>query len=219
MSVVITQAGGTVLNGDIIRATYFNFQNNQMSMPSVYFQLFNFSGVGVITLGDVASQLETRWSTFGAPRMSTSVAFVGTKASLVSRTPKPQPGIATDTTMGALAGKSLPAQVTGLLHLATTTGGRKGRGRVYLPFPNIGENDSDNTPTAGFVTGWNFFGADILSFIIIPALSGASCLATGVLWHAETGDYSFLNAAYCKKLYATQRRRGDYGRINADVIT
>jgi hypothetical protein len=219
MAVVITQAGIAIPNGTIIRVTNFCYQNGQMAMPSVHYQMTSPGGVGIFNLGDAAFSFQTNFASAAKARLSTGVVLTGTKAAIVSLVNKGQPGIATDGSAGTNGTVSLPGQVTGLVHLASDLGGKKGRGRVYLPFPTVGEQDTDNTPSSVFVAGWNAWAGDISTIFTCTGPGGATMVATGVIWHKETGDYSFLNGSYVKKLYATQRRRGDYGRSNAGTIT
>jgi len=86
------------------------------------------------------------------------------------RTDPPSAIIATCTgNNGVGTGNPLPAQCTWVLSLRAATGGRRGRGRVYLP--GIGEGDVDDSSkvSALYVSGQV---ADFTTFSIATAVVG-----------------------------------------------
>ena len=84
MAVVITQAGIAIPNGTIIRVTNFCYQNGQMAMPSVHYQMTSPGGVGIFNLGDAAFSFQTNFASAAKARLSTGVVLTGTKAAIVS---------------------------------------------------------------------------------------------------------------------------------------
>lgn len=129
----------------------------------------------------------------------------------------------TDAGPGILAGPNLPRQACGLISWRTTKAGRKYRGRTYLPFPNGNLDTGIGAPTGGAVTAFTALANNVLNFTAIPGFSITLGL---VLRHRgfpravppipptddPIADYSV------PAKWATQRRRGSYGRANVSPI-
>lgn len=82
---------------------------------------------------------------------------------------------------GTAVGTALPLQTQGLLRLQTSTvvGGRRLRGRLFIPAPEEGDNDTAGVPDSGYVTALNTAGATLLA-------AGATA-SDPVIWHRPTG--------------------------------
>jgi hypothetical protein len=108
----------------------------------------------------------------------------------------------------------LPGQVSGMLTKRTGFPGRSGRGRIYIPFPSDAfVEPTNNVPTAAYVGKLqqiaNFYAADF-SFVA----GGTSYTFQPVLFRKKTKTVTPLTAVQTRPRWATQRRRGNYGRVN-----
>jgi hypothetical protein len=125
---------------------------------------------------------------------------------------------------GSTTGDQLPRQTCGLISRKVSSHGRHGKGRVYIPFP--GEFDSDELahPTeaylgalqsladAAFQVGVGVaFGPGGLTWV--PALSNIIDSTTTPATWADPW-YSPVDIYHIRRLWATQRRRSDFGRPN-----
>lgn len=218
MAITIAQAGGTAQNLDIVRLTNFAYRNGQMAMPSFALAL-SFQAGTPTTYGEIAQYYQAALETNCAAVLHTGVHMTGSKCSCLNRVPRPQAGIATSTQHGTDASLTVPTQVTGLCHLATVFAGPAGRGRYYIPFPGEDAVDTDDTPTAAWVAVWQaYFDANSITNVIHNTAGTGEIRADMVLYHRATGTSTYLNSVYVKKMFATQKRRGDYGKLNADAI-
>lgn len=75
-------------------------------------------------------------------QIDTSVQLTGTRASVGTDGAEDLIGISTLSGAGSVAGSALPPQCAMLLHKRTTRGGRRGRGRMFIPWCR-GEVDVD----------------------------------------------------------------------------
>jgi hypothetical protein len=84
-------------------------------------------------------------------------------------------------TVGTFAGDALPRQTQGLGRWATSTvvGGRRVRGRIFIPGPCETDNDAAGLPVAGYITALTASLATVL-------VAGATASAP-VIWHRPTG--------------------------------
>lgn len=120
--------------------------------------------------------------------------------------------------IGTAAGANMPAQVSGLISLRTGIPGRKFRGRAYVPFMA----DSENTvtggfpvPSAGTLTTLALLAAKMQTCTVTTADAPASvCTLNGQIYHRATGTFSGISQTIAVPNWATQKRRGAFGRTN-----
>lgn len=114
---------------------------------------------------------------------------------------------------GLVVSDALPTQVSGLVQLRTNLPGRSGRGRFYPPFPPVSENEPGAFPSAVFTAVLqnigDFFGA-------LSSFGDGTKTATIVLgvWSPTNDTFEAIEDVVAQDAWATQRRRGQYGRPN-----
>jgi len=115
--------------------------------------------------------------------------------------------------VGNVAGDLMATQVAGIISFRTAFAGPRFRGRIYLPFPSEASNFVDGLPTAGYVVSAGLIAAQIIAPHTVGVTGGTSTLIP-ILWHRDLNTYDDLVAVGARQLWATQRRRGSYGRLN-----
>lgn len=113
---------------------------------------------------------------------------------------------------GAGGDNPIPTQVSGLVTRRINTTNNTNRGRVYVPFPDTSAIDIDETPTDGYVALLVAMAAALLP-VTAPMTVGGQVWSP-VLYQVGTGLATDLLDVQGQKMWATQRRRGDYGRLN-----
>jgi len=117
---------------------------------------------------------------------------------------------------------ALPRQTCGLASLQSPFPGPKHRGRVYSPFPPVAGDDGNGVPSAGFL-------ADLATWVFVMAAgrlvseSGRTATLVRVLVHAKdklgvADAPTIVTASTVGTKWATQRRRGSFGRANVSPI-
>jgi len=114
-------------------------------------------------------------------------------------------------TGGATAG---PRQTAGLISWKTALAGPGGRGRTYVPFPSNSDVDTDGTPNATYVGKLGDLDNALGAFTTVSAGGRSATVAIGIR-QSKTGNFVPFNAGVNNKKWATQKRRGSYGRPNS----
>jgi uncharacterized membrane protein len=115
--------------------------------------------------------------------------------------------------VGTVTPPDAPRQSSGIISWFTAFAGRKYRGRQYIPFPPTSVVQGDGTPGSGYVT--------VLTNIA-TALTGPINISVGArtgtiqlcVYHRSTKTYTLILGGVGVTKFATQRRRGSYGRPN-----
>jgi hypothetical protein len=108
----------------------------------------------------------------------------------------------------------LPGQVAGLLTKRTGLAGRKNRGRIYVPFPDqVHVNFNTNFPIAAYLADLNTLALQLKSPITFIA-AGTTYTCDLQLYHRATKTFTPTSDVISRPRFATQRRRGNYGRVN-----
>jgi hypothetical protein len=123
-------------------------------------------------------------------------------------------GNTTGNGFGDNAGDALPRQTSGIISLVTALGGRKNRGRVYVPFPSETDNAIAGHPTAGYVTALGDLAAILTGPYIGVGAGGNTNDLQPVILHRVDGSVTPITGHFERSFWATQRRRGDFGRPN-----
>lgn len=112
---------------------------------------------------------------------------------------------------GSITGDPLPRQVSGLITLRSGLAGRANRGRVYVPFP--GESSNVATGFAVPAPSYRDSLADIGTYMIDPEVEvGAD--EGDALMRFELPNAKGFSSFVVREGWATQRRRGFFGRRN-----
>ncbi len=114
-------------------------------------------------------------------------------------------------TGGALA---MPSGACGLIHLGSNTAGRIGRGRIYVPFPSASFATAAEIPTGAYITALNALGTQMVT-TFVPTVGADSLTLVPVILQKGTLNVIDIVSFTSKQLWATQRRRSDFGRSNA----
>lgn len=204
---------GVLINNDIVTVRFYSYLLDQLAINVLHYRTT--SVVSNPTTAHFASLLATTMPGLYKPLMSTQATYLGVAVQKTFPLPNHTPNV--DVT-GAAAGTSgavpLPRQDCGIVTKRTAFAGRQYRGRVYLPFPSTADNEAtEGTPNAAYLTAANAWAASALGNWTINT-GGNQATMVPILWHADTGTYTDLAGFSVRDRWATQRRRGSYGRTN-----
>jgi len=114
-------------------------------------------------------------------------------------------------TNGTAGDEPMPKQISGLITLRSDFPGRTGRGRAYVPFPSMDDqNTVTNKPSAGYVSR-----LDSLAALLVAE---QTITVGGELNKFQLTDVpgpNLMVQSASRTQWATQRRRGDFGSPNA----
>jgi len=115
--------------------------------------------------------------------------------------------------VGVAGANILPTQVCGLARLYTQTIGRVGRGRFYVPFPDASFVTAEE-PNAAYRAAVTNLTTAILGITVIGAGGNVASIQWVIAGKKNFGTGYPVTTLISGTKWATQRRRGDYGRIN-----
>jgi len=169
--------------------------------------------------GATLSQLLAALATAGLPDsyktlLSSEASYVGMDAQVIFPTLGLPVGNVTGADAGDNAGDPLPSQVSGLLKITTQLGGRANRGRAYIPFPFEGDNDASGRPQAAYVAALDGLGTIFAAARPGVGAGGDTNDFTPVIYHRHNHTTTPISLIVGSTRWATQRRRGNYGRPN-----
>lgn len=202
-----------LVDGDIVQLTVQAHQGSQLGEIVLNFRLSDFTGIP--TDEDVAAFFDNNAASDFTPLIANTANYVGTAARILSRGGTFAPQFANTNAAAGLGGSQpLPGQVSGLVKYTTDTSGRIGHGRSYVPFPTVSELGGTTTnPTAGYIANVAAFVSDYAPFFTVLG-GGGSAVAKLVVLTASTLAYRLVTGFLVEQGFATQRRRGYYGKPN-----
>jgi hypothetical protein len=202
---------------DILELTVFCFDTTmgQLAENKSHWKVTGLTAAGA-TSAEIAAAMSAVFAADYKPALATEAEYYGLAAQKIfplPRTPagtsKAGGGIGTGT-----AGAALPGQVSGIIQLQTAGTGRGQRGRQYIPFPSVGvATTAGGIPTAGYVTLLDTI-AGILTVPDTVVGGGGTTTITPGIFNRRTNTFTQVSGFNVPQVWATQRRRGSYGRRN-----
>jgi hypothetical protein len=203
--------------GDVVRtSSFFSYANGQVQETVWHWAL---AAAGAAdTRAALASHIATIWATRYTNEIDTTTIFKGITVHMAKSVAKWAPVMHSANNAGNNTTHNLPTQVRGLLSLKTDMAGHAYRGRSYLPTPAQDRNSIDGHPSTTHITACQQLANDLL----VPYVTAGSTWVLVVFHRKPTADigaaYSNVAAASMQGKWATQRRGGDYGRLNVSPI-
>jgi hypothetical protein len=210
-------AGQNIDLGDVVVAEVVVWDSVMQQIATLrrYWTATTLVGVGDVTFQNVATYFDTNLS---APYIS--VVYNGARYEGVRvrrhfpvstdqwayETSNAGPG-----TAGAVA---LPTQTAGLLRFQSAEIGKKGQGRQYVPFPSASDNETIGEPTAAYQAAVSNIGTVLAQPQTIAGGGTKSYVFKPTLWNEAGSVGTEIITFLVAPSWATQKRRGAYGRTN-----
>lgn len=115
---------------------------------------------------------------------------------------------------GVVAGDPLPKQTSGLIAKRTSLGGRRNRGRAYVAFPAEDDSTGNAQPSPGYVAALGNLANQMAAVIVVADGPGSITLQPVVFSRTAPETATPITNCTPSDFWATQRRRGDFGRPN-----
>lgn len=119
---------------------------------------------------------------------------------------------------GTAGVEALPRQAAGLITLRAAGAGRSQRGRAYVPFCPETFNDTGGVPTAAAIAAFDNLAFCFQGTLTIVGIVGGGFTSdvNGEIYHRGAGGFDLINTFVSQPKWATQKRRGSYGKANSD---
>ncbi len=215
----------TPVQNDILEARIFTFDPTtptQLGVNVVRFRVSLVNGTGG-TLTAMAASLDGVVAPLYKALLSSTVQYRGIMLQKIWPFPRTFAEFSNGNNgTGSGAATQVPTQVCGLIKAQTAKAGRQFRGRIYIPFLGTGSVGANGNPTAPYVTALQNLAAAVYpsSYGIIAGGNGFTMIP--VIFHNKGYGKPPTNlkgtddvvSVVASPLFATQRRRGNYGRSN-----
>lgn len=198
---------------DILEAVFYCTNGPQAGLNVIHYQVSAIIGIptdqmAADVLSGAASITYPQW-------LASDSLFYGVKVQIINRTPKPAAvSSVIGQQVGIAGGVTLPGQAAGIITKLTRFAGRSYRGRMYVPFP--GETLNTGTPPEVSMAGQGLLLAIANTVLIAQpgGIGGNNCIISPVIADKHGTVRALVNGFTIRSKWATQRRRGDYGRAN-----
>lgn len=201
--------------GSILKVQTICTVPGQISVLTTKWQMTNITGGSQFPTTDFLTEFDSQMGSLMQPLLSNGAQYYGTQVYLMNPIgPAPRPDSFKGNTVAGTGGAGLmPTQVSGLISFYTPQLGKVGQGRAYIPFPSLAAGQSDGTPTPEYLANLSALATflRVLNNITAGAISGDF---EHVLYQGGSATPLFITDATPRDAFATQRRRGAYGRVN-----
>lgn len=198
---------------DVLEVRYVSTAGLQVSL-NVRHYVITSVGAPEPTHQDIADRLGVVMATQYKTQLSSSATFrgIGVRRLL----PPPRTAETVDGTTsgpGTRGADLLPKQIAAVISLRTAEATRRGRGRMYIPFPSETDNTSAGLPVAAYGTDLVNLAA-LQNDLITVTAGGGTLVMTPVIFRRSDGTTRVITQVNARSIWGTQRRRGDFGRTN-----
>jgi hypothetical protein len=196
---------------------------NTPTQCAVLRRYWSCSSVGAppATTSDFAANLDATLSADYRALINNNAEYRGLTIQRVSGGPPYElPDVSTaNTGVGTGGAIAMAKQSAGLINFQTAFIGKKNRGRQYAPFPSTTHDQGNGVPTNAYMVLLANLAADLRPASYFVALGGRTGFMLPVIWNPKVPGYTAkILTDSEKQRWATQKRRGDYGRINVSPI-
>jgi hypothetical protein len=199
--------------GDIMKVTAaFTYPNGQVEEFGIHYQCAA-AGTGD-TRSALTAYMDSGVGVYLVPTFPATVLYYGSECSTIKALAAYGPVVSYQNTPGTGGAGFPPTQVRGLISWKTQYAGRAYRGRTYLPTPSIANVTTMGKPQPALLTTYS----GLATYLQGTVTSGGTSWIPGIYHRIPTAGISSIfdrfTAALVGSGFATQRRSGDYGRVN-----
>jgi len=202
---------------EVWQVRIYTQEQAQLGINVLHYRVDSITGVAA-TDAQLAARMDLLFGPLMTPLMCSAASYRGIGVQRVNPGPPTVEVYANaEEGDGEVAGDPLPKQTCGIITKRTPLAGRRFRGRMYVPFPSEASNDTDANPVAGYLAALAALAGQVADIVLVGTLPSTSSM-TPVIYHRSTQTTTDLVSCSVNDRWATQRRRGDYGRTNVSPI-
>lgn len=204
--------------GDTWNVTIVCSAGTQVSQNVKQLHVASLAGSG-LNGPDFADAISTSLSSYFKSILNVGAKFEGVKVQRLFPNPG-QPIVSTASNgVGLVSGDLAPPQTAGLVKLQTGASGRRGRGRIYLPFPSESDSTSAGKPSATYLNNIDGIG----QYFTSSATFGTGGNTVSVIWCMDKAPFNGTTlrpfVTYVVRAnWATQRRRSFINRADYNPL-
>jgi len=200
---------------DVIIGQFIVKDGSQIAVANRHWKVLSFTGAGIIQFQDVANLIDTDFAPCIKPLLYNGAEYRGARVRrLFPVGLDGWQGTNANSGFGSGGAVGLPKQTAGLIRFNGQTLGKHGMGRWYVPFPSTTANETDGKPTAAYQTLLDTLGSQAVINPYDVTVAGTTAHLTPVNFDRVAVTTYPVNQYTSSDRWATQKRRGDYGRTN-----
>lgn len=204
----------TLATGDYIRHVHWSYLSPQ-NAANVYYHRIGSITSGPFTDTDLTSALPTQMSLDLTPLMTGAAKYLGCTVKVIGPSTFQTQTSSLFATDGTAGTDRLPGQVAALIKRRADTGGAKGRGRVFIPFPDEIDNSTSGRLSAGYVADAETLASHWMESFLLTVGAGSVQLFP-VIWPGIGVPVVVpldVTAHLVEPTWATIRSRASRGRL------
>lgn len=217
----------TLLPGNNIKVRTWCTSGDQAAVNTIYYQVLTATGQPV-TDKNVADRFSEGTAPFYKALLAATATYNGCTVQEVAK-PTPQAAIANTLAGPGISGAvGCPRQICGIIRFGTPFAGKQYTGRNYIPFPASSELQGDGLMLAAYQTLLSQLTQQLsitTSFGNLATAPTGTITVAQVLFHSvpkggtpPPPPPSQITTWSVSNRWATQRRRGQFGRTNISPI-
>lgn len=207
--------GAQMQAGDRVRSNWIVWMNDQSGVFGISWYVLTNVG-GALYAGDFATYLGNAVEGDLQAALPSAAALGVLRVNFLGTPPTKAGGMAESAANGSNVSGIQGQQVSGIITWYTDLGGPQYRGRSYVPFPSLDTVDVDGLPTVTYNTQLATLAASIFSITTV-GVGGATITIKPIIYHRATNTDATITDYRVRGLFATQKRRGNYGRLNSST--
>lgn len=200
--------------GDILQARVCCYNTDQISLNVLGYKVVSLVGVPGVTLQDVVGQIDSDINGTYKSLMALTARYRGVGLRRLLAVPSLEYTAIGNDGIGTGGASLQGRQVTGMFTKVSGVIGPAGRGRVYVPFPDTDSSGPNGQPNAGYMVNLGILAGILQSTFGVTVGGSTVNMAPCILRRSALGSSLIWGAATARQRWATQKRRGDYGKTN-----
>lgn len=204
----------SVAVGEIYRSRMACYAGNQLGLMISHWLVIDVVGGATIDGSHIATRLAVVQNALIKALIGTTTKYLGHGVQRVFPAVDPEQVNTINSGYGTQVTDNLPRQVSGIFTLRSGFIGRANRGRQYMPFPTEGDNPDQAAPSVPYVDALqNLANTYSVPLVVTVGLESATLRAV-VYRRLNPAASPIVLSTIARGKWATQRRRGNYGRPN-----
>lgn len=210
-------AGQNVDVGDVVVTQIVCSQpsEQQVAITNRFWEVTALAGTGDVSFNDIAGAMEALVATNLLVLLQNDARYEGVRVRRVYPPNNDQWAASTALADNGSAGATgLASQTCGLIQFKGPFLGKHAEGRMYIPFPSTSSNQGTGVPTSTYQANAATFAAPLVVPHTISGSGSRTAALSPGLWDRVNSRLTQITQTTPSTSWATQRRRGMYGRTN-----
>lgn len=202
----------TLAVNDIIQVRVGCYTSDQAGINTIHYRVSNTNGDSA-TDGEFGVVINSGIRSLYESLLGVGAFYRGVSVQRVAPGTRNIPALTIDPIEGSVEGGLLPRQCSGLIKFRTELAGPRYRGRIYIPFPAEDSNFLEGEPGIAYIADLEDLGEFFASTHLVGDGQNGATLVP-ILYHRDLGTWTDIVDAIAVPSWATQRRRGAFGKQN-----